>query len=76
MTILQANDTYRIQIARDIDIFSISEDLQNIVQRDMENQVYHIWLLLANKLDICKGKENSYIDNYIMEIQKAYQNKY
>jgi len=33
--ILQASDNYQTQIVGDI--FSISEDLQNIVQSDMEN---------------------------------------
>ena len=40
VTILQASHNYRIQIAGNI--FSISEDLQNIIQSDMENQVYHV----------------------------------
>ncbi len=34
-TILQASDNYQIQTAEDI--FSISEDLWNIIQSDMEN---------------------------------------
>ena len=33
--VLQASDNYWTQIAEDI--FSISEDLQNVVQNDMEN---------------------------------------
>ena len=53
-TILQASDIYRTQIASDI--FSISEDLQDIIQGNMKNQVYHIQSLLANKLDRYKGK--------------------
>jgi len=39
-TILHASNNYWTQIAGDI--FSIFEDLQNIIQSDMENQVYHI----------------------------------
>ena len=38
------------------DIFSISEDLQNIIQSDMENQAYHIQKLLADELCNCKEK--------------------
>ena len=34
-TILQASDKYQTQTTRDI--FSISEDLQNIIQSNMEN---------------------------------------
>ena len=53
-TILQASPKFKIQIVGNI--FSISEDLQNIVQSDMENQVHHIQVLLVDKLDNCKGK--------------------
>ena len=34
----------------------------------MENQVYYIQSLLADKLDRCKDKGNSYTDNHIKEI--------
>jgi len=54
------------------DIFSISEDLQNIIQSDMENQAYHIQKLLADKLDNCKGKGNDYAEGHIKEIQDTY----
>ena len=53
-TILQVSDVYGIQIASNI--FSISEDLQDIIQGNMKTQVYHIQSLLANKLDRYKGK--------------------
>ena len=72
-TILQASDIYRTQIASDI--FSISEDLQDIIQGNMKNQVYYIQSLLANELDRYKGKGNSYTDNYIKEIQDVYKIK-
>jgi len=58
------------------DIFSISEDLQKIIQGDMKNQVYHIQILLTDELDQCKEKENPYANNYIKEIQKTYQRKH
>ena len=64
-TILQASNTYKIQIAEDI--FNISKDLQNIIQGDMENQAHHIQTLLANELDKCKGKENSCYDRCLQE---------
>ena len=66
MIILQANNNYRIQTIEDI--FSISEDLQNIIQSDMENQAYHIQILLVNELDNCKGNGNIYADEHIKEI--------
>ena len=55
-TILQASGKYRTQTAGDI--FSISDNLQNIIQGDMESQAHHIQALLTNELDICKGKGN------------------
>ena len=39
----------------------------------MENQAYHIQLLLADELDRYKEKENSYTDNHIKEIQDEYK---
>jgi len=66
LTILQASDNYQTQIAGDIS--SIAEDLWNIVQSNMEDQVYHIQKLLADELDQCKEKENNYAEGYIKEI--------
>jgi len=54
-------------------IFSISENLQDIIQGNMENQVYYIQLLLADELDRYKGKGNSYADNHMKEIQDIYK---
>jgi len=46
---------YKIQTVGDI--FSISENLQIIIQEeDMEDQVHHIQVLLADELDRYKGK--------------------
>ena len=55
------------------DIFSISKDLQNIVQSNIENQVYHIQKLLVDELDNCKEKGNKYTEEHIKEIQDAYK---
>ena len=55
------------------DILSISEDLQDIIQGNIENQVYHIQSLLADELDRCKSKGNSYADNHIKKIQVIYK---
>jgi len=70
-TILQASNNHQKQTAGDI--FSITEDLQNIVQSNMENQAYHIQKLLADKLDEYKGKRNNYTEGHIKEIQDAYK---
>ena len=72
-TILQTSNNYQIQTGGDI--FSISEDLQNIIQSDMENQVYHIQKLLADELDNCKEKEKDYMEGHIKETQDAYKQK-
>jgi len=71
--ILQASDAYKTQTASDI--FNISEDLQDIIQGNMENQVYHIQSLLADELDKYKDKGNSYANNHIKEIQDTYKIK-
>ena len=55
------------------DIFSISEDLRNIVHSNIKNQAYYIQKLLVDKLDNCKGKGKGYIEKHIKEIQDAYQ---
>ena len=70
-TALQASNNYRIQTVRDI--FSILQDSQNIIQSNMENQVHHIQMLLADELDNCKGKGNTYADEHIKEIQNIYK---
>lgn len=71
VTILQASHNYWTQTAGNI--FSISKDLQNIIQSDIENQAYHIQTLLVDKLDSCKGKENIYTEENIKEIQDIYK---
>jgi len=55
-TILQVSDTYKIQTAEDI--FSISKDLQNIIQGGMEKQAHYIQVIPVNKLGQYKGKED------------------
>ena len=55
------------------DIFSILQDLQNIIQGDMENQAYHIQTFLANELDNFKGKGNTYVNEHIKKIQNMYK---
>ena len=54
------------------DIFSISKNLRNIVQSNIENQAYHIQRLLVDELDNCKEKENNYIERHIKKIQNTY----
>ena len=39
----------------------------------MENQVFQIQQMLADKLDVYKGRENIYMDDNIWEIQKLFK---
>ena len=51
-TLLQVSNSYKKQIREDI--YSIINDLQNIIHGDMEKQAHYI--LLVDKLDQCKEK--------------------
>ena len=42
----------------------------------MENQAYHIQVLLADELDTCKDKGNSQANNHIKKIQDVYKINY
>ena len=57
-------------------IFSIAEKLHYIIQGDIKIQAYYTQTLLANELDRCKEKGNTYTDDHIKEIQDTYWNKY
>jgi len=54
-------------------ILGISEDLQYLIQSNMEDQVYQVQWMLANKLDKYKEWENQYVDDNIQEIQELYK---
>ena len=41
----------------------------------MEDQVFQIQRMLANKLDTYREKENQYVDDNIQEIQELYKNE-
>jgi len=56
-------------------ILKISENLQHLIQSDIEDQTFQIQRMLANELDRYKGRENSYVDNNIQEIQELYKEK-
>jgi len=65
-TILKASVNNRV--INTMNITGISEDLQYLIQSDMENQVFQIQRMLADKLDTYKGKGNIYIEDNIREI--------
>ena len=69
-TILATSINNRIVNATNI--AGISEDLWYIVQSNMENCVFQIQRMLADELDVYKGKENRYMNENIQEIQELY----
>ena len=54
-------------------ISGVLEDLQYSIQSDIENWIFQIQRMLADKLDTYRGRENSYMDNNIWEIQELYK---
>jgi len=48
-----------------MNITGVSEDLRYLIQSNMENQVFQIQWMLADKLDIYKERKNIYIDDNI-----------
>ena len=63
-----------MQIGRDI--YSISEELRNVIHKDMGQQAHYIQVLLANKLDLYKEKRGKTVDEHIQTLQNAYQDVY
>jgi len=58
------------------DIYSILEELCNIIHRDIERQALYIQVSLADKLDQCKGKRVEIVNEHIKILQEAYQEAY
>jgi len=54
-------------------ITGISENLQYLIQSDMENQIFQIQQMLADELDIYKGKGNMYVEDNVKEIQELFK---
>ena len=73
-TLLQTGEIYKTQIGEDI--YSISKKLRNIIYKDIEWQIHHIQVLLADKLDQCKDKGEERVDKHIKVLQEAYQETY
>ena len=70
-TILKASTNN--QVINMTNIIVVSEDLRYLIQSDIENQVFQIQWMLADKLDTYKGKRNIYVDNNIQEIQELFK---
>ena len=56
-------------------ILGISENLQYLIQSNMEDQVFQIQRMLADKLNGYKGRENQYVEDNIWEIQDLYKDE-
>ena len=48
-----------------MNILGISKDLLHLIQSDIEDQIFQIQRMLANKLDKYNIRGNSYVDNHI-----------
>ena len=53
-------------------ISQITEDLQYLIQSNMDDRALQIQRMLVDELDQYKGKENSYVEENIREIQELY----
>ena len=56
-------------------ILEVSEDLWYLIQSNMEDQVFQIQRMLADELDVYKGRGNQYVENNIQEIQDLYKDE-
>ena len=77
MTVMEIEGTILIastnnQTTNTINITQMAEDLQYLIQSDMDNRVFQIQQMLADKLDQYKGKGNQYVNENIREIQDLY----
>ena len=61
------------QVINAMNIAEVLEDLRYLVQSNIENQTFQIQQMLADELDVYKGKENIYVDDNIQEIQDLYK---
>ena len=68
--LLQAGKTYKIQVEGDI--YSILEELCNIIYGDIKRHVYYIQVLLADKLNQCKKEELKQSVNMSNHYKKFY----
>ena len=57
------------------DITQMAEDLHYLIQSDMDDRTFQIQRRLADELDRYKGKDNSYVEMNIREIQELYMDE-
>jgi len=63
------------QTTNTMNILEILENLRYLIQSNIEDRIFQIQRMLANELDRYKGRENSYMDKNIQEIQELYMNE-
>jgi len=63
------------QMMNATNVSEISENLRYLVQSDMEDRVFQIQRMLVDELNRYKERDNTYVNNNILEIQKLYINK-
>ena len=56
-------------------ISGVLEDLWYLIQSDMENWIFQIQRILADELDVYRGRGNLYMNDNIREIQDLYRDK-
>ena len=66
MILMASNNNWVMNVTN---LTQISEDLWYLVQSDMDDRVFQIQRMLADELDLYKGKNNKYVDDKIKEIQ-------
>ena len=57
------------------DITQMTEDLCYLIQSDIDDRAFQIQRRLADELDRYKGKDNSYVETNIQEIQELYMDE-
>ena len=72
-TILKASTNN--QVINAMNITGVSEDLRYLIQSNMENRVFQIQWMLADKLDTYKEKGNVYMEDNIREIQELFKDE-
>ena len=50
----------------------MADDLWYLIQSNMDDRVFQIQRMLADKLNQYKGKDNRYVEENIQEIQELY----
>ena len=58
-----------------MNITQMAEDLCYLIQSDMDDRVFQIQRRLADELNQYKGKDNSYVEMNIQEIQELYMDE-